>query len=106
MQWEGELPDPESFSKYPDYVQAALVKWGDARTVRESDRLDRIVDDTSKSVTREQWMTFGLNVLFAILTFLAFIFTGSWVSFGLMAVPAITIAVNVRNNKGEREHRG
>lgn len=105
MQWEGELPDPESFSKYPDYVQEALVKWGDVRTVRESERLDKIVDSTSKSVAREQWMTFGLNMLFALLTFAAFLCTGSWVSFGLMAVPAITIAVNVRNRENERERK-
>ena len=98
-QWSGELPAPESFLKYPEYAQRAMVSWNDARTIEESKRLDRIVDSSIKSVTREQWLTFALNVVFSGLTFAAFVTTGSWVSFGFMAVPAITIAVNFKNSK-------
>lgn len=102
-QWSGELPAPESFLKYPEYAQRAMVSWNDARTIEESKRLDRIVDASIKSVTREQWLTFALNFVFSVLTFAAFVTTGSWVSFGFMAVPAITIAVNFKNSKKKDE---
>lgn len=102
-QWSGELPDPDSFSRYPEYAQRAMVDWNNARTIDESNRLDKIVDASTKGAAREQWLTFVLNLSFAAMTLIAFVITGDVVSFGFMAVPAISIFVNVKRRKRDDE---
>lgn len=80
-----------------------MVDWNNARTIDESNRLDKIVDASTKCVAREQWFTFVLNLSFAAMTLVAFVMTGNVVSFGFMAVPAISIFVNVRKRKMDDE---
>lgn len=107
--WAGLLPDPDSFSKYPEEVQRAMVAWNDAQIIDASKRLDRFADAAVSSIERDSVLTFSLNLVFAILSFIAFIVTGSVWSYGLLAIPGVSIAVNVigdRRKKSISEDEG
>ena len=103
-EWVGDLPDSDSFAKYPDYAAQAIVAWGNARIIDESERLNRLVDASIESVKREQRMNFMLNALFAILSFIAFVVTGSLWSFSLMAVPVVSVVVNIKDKDKESDN--
>lgn len=98
-QWQGELPDPDSYNKYPDFAQHAMVDWNNARTVDESKRLTMLAESIKKGVVRDQWLSFALNVSFALMSFAALLATGSALSFGFLAIPAVSVAVNIVNDK-------
>lgn len=101
--WAGLLPDPDSFAKYPEYVQRSMVAWNDAQILDDSKRMDRLVDTAAKTVSREGVFTFVLNLVFALLAFAGFIITGSMASYGMLAIPGISIAVNVAQKSRERK---
>lgn len=92
--WSGLLPDPESYSMYPKHVQDKMVAWNDAKILDESKRLDKLVDSSIKQANRENLFSFALNFLFAALAFVSFLATSSPASFGFLAVPGVTIAIN------------
>lgn len=94
-QWVGLLPDPDSFNRYPERAQDKMISWNDAQILDESKRNDRLTDAQIKFKGRGQAMTFLLNALFAVLSFAAFVITRDPASFTLLAVPGVTIAVNV-----------
>ena len=87
--WSGLLPDPDSFSKYPQHVQDSMVAWNNAKILDESKRLDKLVDAGIKQVSRENVFSFVLNAGFAIVSLIAFIATRDPASFGFLAVPGI-----------------
>ena len=101
--WAGLLPDPDSFAKYPEYVQRSMVAWNDAQILDDSKRMDRLVDTAAKTVSREGVFTFVLNLVFALLAFAGFLITGSMASYGMLAIPGISIAVNVAQKNRERK---
>ena len=104
--WSGMLPDPGSFSQYPDYAQRQMVAWNDARILDESKRHDKITDAAISQANKGQWLSFVLNALFAVLSFAAFIVTGSIVSFGFLAIPGISVVFNiVQNSKDKKESK-
>lgn len=92
--WSGLLPDPDSFSKYPQDVQDSMVAWNNAKILDESKRLDKLVDAGIKQVSRENIFSFILNLGFAILSAVTFILTGNLVSFGFLAIPSVSIVFN------------
>lgn len=98
-QWQGELPDPDSYNKYPDFAQHAMVEWNNARTVDESKRLTMLAESIKKGVVRDQWLSFILNTSFALMSFISLLVTGSALSFGFLAIPAVSVAVNIVNDK-------
>lgn len=103
-EWSGLLPNPESFARYPEYAQRAMVEWNNANTIGGSKRMDKIVDSAIKEVHRDTTFSFVLNLVFAIATLIAFVLTGSAWSYGMLAVPGISIAINLaKEKKGDRE---
>lgn len=71
-----------------------MVAWNDARILDESRRLDRIVDAGIKQSRVDGICSFLLNAGFAVMSMAAFIMTGNPASFGFLAVPTITVAIN------------
>ena len=105
--WSGLLPDPDSFSKYPQHVQDSMVAWNNAKIIDESKRLDKLVDAGIKQVNRENVFSFILNAGFAIISLIAFVATRDPASFGFLAVPGISIVFNgfsiLRKEKSDSE---
>ncbi len=93
--WSGILPDPGSFSAYPEWVQHKMTDWNDAKIIDESRRLDKMTEAAISHIRLESVLTFLINAIFAVIAFLAFIWTLDPASFGLLSVPGITIAVNL-----------
>lgn len=103
-EWAGLLPDPESFSQYPEYAQRAMVEWNNANIIDGSKRMDRIVDSAISAVRRDAFFSFVLNLVFAISAVVAFILTGNAWSYGMLAVPGISIAINyVKDKKSNKD---
>lgn len=104
--WSGPLPSPDVLSLYPDEIQDKIVAWSDTQIMGAARRADYIaeteriaIEGDKASKTRSQWMSFGINIAFLAAAFLSFVFTnGNVASFGFLAVPGITIAVNVVNS--------
>jgi len=94
--WEGMLPDPVSFSQYPDFAQKQMIAWNDARIIDESKRLDKVYDAFIRQKSRGQWMSFAINFLFILATFVSFVvLNGDPRAFGFLAVPGVSIVFNV-----------
>lgn len=106
-QWSGELPHPEVFAAYPEYVQRAMVEWNNARVIDESKRLDRIVDAAVVDGRRRAWITFLISSVSMIASSIAFVITGSVLALSPLSVPTVTIAVNIaksiRDGKDDSE---
>lgn len=102
-QWSGILPDPESFKQYPKDVQEHMVAWNDAQILDESKRLDKFADAAVKNVRVDSILNFILNLSFAVGSFAAFIITGNVWSYGMLAIPGISIAVNLVNHHRARK---
>ena len=100
--WSGLLPDPDSFNRYDKSVQDKMVAWNDAKILDESKRLDKIVEATIEQSRKQMKYTLLLNVFFASLSFVAFVMTGSALSFSFLAVPGISIVVNFFKEKSEK----
>lgn len=92
--WSGLLPDPESFLQYPESVQERMMSWNDAKIIDESKRLDKLVDADIRQSSVDSLMSFLINIVFALISFLAFVITGNPASFGFLAVPGVSIAIN------------
>lgn len=104
--WQGMLPDPSSFAQYPEYAQRQMVAWNDTKLADESKRLDRIADAAISQANRGQWLSFALNAVFAVASFVAFILTGDAAAFGFLAIPGISVVFNiVKDNKSEKDGR-
>lgn len=105
--WSGLLPDPESFLKYPKPVQDSMVAWNDAKIIDESRRQDKIVEAGIKEARRENTFSFVLNAGFAVISLIAFLATKDPASFGFLAVPGVSIAINgvniLRKGKGKSD---
>lgn len=110
--WSGLLPDPDSFDRYRPDVQDHMLAWNDAKILDESKRLDKLVDANIAQTRRDGTMSFIVNLSFAAIAFLSFIITKDPASFGFLAVPGLTIAINSvdilrrgsdRPERGERE---
>lgn len=80
-----------------------MVAWNDAQIIDASKRLDKFADAAIKNVRLETVLTFILNFGFASGSFAAFIITGNLWSYGLLAIPGITIAVNLISNRRKRK---
>lgn len=100
--WSGLLPRPETFKEYPERVQEKMIAWNDAQILDESKRSDKL---TNAFVSQKKWgqiLTFTLNLVFVAFAFIAFMITLNPAAFGFLAVPGITIAVNViRERRGD-----
>lgn len=100
--WSGLLPDPDSFGRYPEDVQKHIVAWNDAQILDESKRNDKLVEAFIKDKRRGVVVSFLINFLFLAAAFVSFIFTHDPASFGFLAVPGVTIAINViKENRDE-----
>lgn len=93
--WSGLLPDPESFSKYPDFAQRKMIDWNDAQIIDESKRNDKIIEAAIKQLKWGQILSFLVNVLSIAAAFWCFNTTGNAASFGFLAVPGAAIVVNI-----------
>lgn len=101
QRWQGLLPDPESFAGYPEYVQKQMVAWNDAQIIDESKRNDRITDAVISQRKWSQILSFAINVVFVGVTLTSFLITGDPASFGFLAIPGVTIAINVWQDRKE-----
>lgn len=103
--WSGILPDPDSFAKYPDYVQKRMVEWNDAQIIDESRRNDRIVDAAIRQTKWGQILSASINGISVLAAFISYMVTRDGASFGFLAVPGITIAVNIVLGVKKRKNR-
>lgn len=103
--YSGMLPKPEDFNKYPVNVQERMCRWNDAFTIDESKRQDRLVDAEIDQARKGMWISgalFALAMLFGLVCFLA---TGSQWSFGFLAVPVVSMIVNLFEPIASRSSR-
>lgn len=94
-EWVGLLPDPKSFSKYPEEARARMLAWNDAQITQKADRDDMLAKSECESTTRGQWLSFALNALFVAASLASFIVTRDPASFGFLGVPLVTAGVNI-----------
>lgn len=102
QQWRGLLPDPESFAGYPEYVQKQMVAWNDVQIIDESKRNDRITDAVISTRKWSQVLSFVINIVFVGVTFVSFLITNNPASFGFLAIPGVTIAINVWQDQKDK----
>ena len=103
--YSGMLPKPDDFNKYPINVQERMCRWNDAFTIDESKRQDRLVDAEIEQARKGMWiscMLFALAMLFCLVCFLI---TGSQWSFGFLAVPVVSMIVNLFEPIASRSSR-
>lgn len=80
-----------------------MLAWNDVQVnggaeramyIAETERVS--VREEARATTRNQWLSTIVNVAFLGCSFAAFVMTdGSPMSFGFLAVPGVTVAVNV-----------
>ncbi|HAM14584.1 MAG TPA: hypothetical protein DCP91_01695 [Eggerthellaceae bacterium] len=94
--WEGLLPAPESFNQYSGKAQDHIIAWNDAQILDESKRLDKLTDAAISSSKASLYTSFVINLVFAVLSFVAFAATdGNPASFGFLAVPGVSVIFNI-----------
>lgn len=79
-----------------------MVAWNDAQILDESKRNDKLTDAFISQKKVGQWLTFLINGIFTLVTFVAFLITRDPASFGFLAIPGVTIAINVWQSKHDR----
>ena len=105
-EWQGLLPPPEQFAKYPGDVQHKIVEWNDAMIVDTSRRANLLAKAEVRNKTRSHWLNFIVNVLFISGSLVSFIATGNPAALGFLAIPGITVAVNVYRSRGRDSDEG
>lgn len=100
-QWVGLLPSPDQFMQYPEDVRKQMVAWNDAQIIDSSKRDDRLTESFTKSVTRNQWFSFLINIVFTGCAFAGFIFTSDPAAFGFLAIPGINVAFNIWKSRND-----
>ncbi|MCI1902033.1 MAG: hypothetical protein LKI93_04810 [Bifidobacteriaceae bacterium] len=106
--YSGMLPRPEDFKKYPKEVQERMCRWNDAFTIDESRRQDSLVENEISQSHTSMWITSVLFLVTLVLSFIAFLVTSSPWSFGFLAVPVVSMIVNLAQpvfSKSSREGR-
>ena len=97
--WSGLLPRPDDFMQYPDDARKSIVLWNNAMILDESARADRLTDAAIKQSKVELILNFVVNVVFALASLVAFVVTGDVLSFGFLAIPAVSIVINLYREK-------
>lgn len=100
-EWHGLLPPPDEYNKYPEDAKRRMLAWNDAQIVDGAKRNDKLANAEIKQGAREQWLSFILNALFIAAAFFAFVITGNAASLSFLAVPGVTVAVNIYRRKGK-----
>lgn len=103
--YSGMLPKPDDFNKYPSEVQERMCRWNDAFTTDESDRQDRLVDAEIAQAHKGMWISGVLFMLAMLFTLVAFLVTESQWSFGFLAVPVVSMIVNLFEPIASRSSR-
>lgn len=98
-EWSGLLPPPSEYNEYDIETRENIRAWNDAQIIDASRRSDKIADAEIRQGSRDQWLSFVLNVLFVSATFGSFLVTRDPASFGFLAIPTVTLAVNVYNRR-------
>ena len=104
--YSGMLPAPEYFAAYRPDVQERICRWNDAFTIDESKRQDKLVDNEIKQQRAASIMTFMLILVFAVLSFGAFIVTRDPNSFWLLSVPVVNVIGNLIKPAFSKSSRG
>lgn len=100
-QWSGLLPSPDVFDQYPEETKASIISWNNALIIDESRRADKLTDAAISQSRAELYLNFAVNVVFTVSSLVAFVATGDAASFGFLAIPAVTVAVNIYRRKKE-----
>ena len=100
-EWQGLLPPPNDYNRYPEDAKKRMLAWNDAQIVDGAKRNDKLANAEIKQGAREQWLSFILNALFISAAFFAFVITGNAASLSFLAVPGVTVAVNIYRRKGK-----
>ena len=94
-EWSGLLPPPSEYNRYPEDARRKMLEWNDAQILDASRRNDGLARGEIAQGRREQWFSFILNIAFLGAAFFSFAMTQNAASFGFLAVPGVTIAVNL-----------
>ena len=109
-EWSGLLPDPDSFARYPRFVQEKMIAWNDAQILDESSRSDRLTLAAISQAKASLFLSGAIQIFSLLAAFIAFIITESSLSFGFLTVPVATIVINVaikvRRGRRKRKRRG
>ena len=94
-QWVGLLPDPATFSQYPQKVQESILSWNNATILDGSERETKMVDSFIRHRKWAQIFSFLINMGIPIAGMVAFVMTGEHACLTSIGVPVISIGVNV-----------
>lgn len=100
--FSGALPPPDIYYAYEPEDRERMCRWNDSGTVDESRRQDEIVAAEIKQGARSQLFSFVLNMSFLAASFASFVLTQNPASFGFLAVPGLTVAVNFHRGRGKK----
>lgn len=93
--YTGMLPRPKDFIQYPEDTRERMCLWQDAFTIDESRRQDKLVKAEVLQSLLSLIITSLLFFTAFILSFVAFLNTHSPWSFGFLALPAVSMLVNL-----------
>lgn len=103
--YSGMLPKPDDFNEYPAEVQERMCRWNDAFTTDESNRQDRLVDAEIAQARKGMWISGALFMIAMLFALVAFLVTESQWSFGFLAVPVVSMIVNLFEPIASRSSR-
>ena len=104
-QWVGLLPDPATFSQYPQKVQESILSWNNATILDGSERETKMVDSFIRHRKWAQIFSFLINMGTPIAGMVAFVMTGEHACLTSIGVPVISIGVNVWKDKQEEKDK-
>lgn len=93
--YSGMLPKPDDFNKYPLGVQERMCRWSDAFTSDESERQNQLVAAEITQAYRGMWVSASLFMFAMVFSLVAYLVTVSPWSFGFLAVPVVSMIVNL-----------
>ncbi|MBW3094987.1 hypothetical protein KIH75_06500 [Bifidobacterium sp. 64T4] len=103
--YSGALPKPDDFNKYPVDVQERMCRWNDAFTTDESERQNLLVEAEIDQARKGMWISGALFLIAMLFSLIAYITTMSPWSFGFLAVPVVSMIVNLFEPVSSRSSR-
>lgn len=109
----GPIPNSAEFNAYPSYVQNKIIEWHDceikAFCSEESERQNRLVDAEIRTQTRNQWLSFIVDLVLILTPIVAFCITNNpkvfwaYTILGASIIGNVIININSKIKKNKTE---
>lgn len=94
--WDGLLPDPDSFNKYSTDIQNILIEWNDIKIRTEIENSDFLAKEYVRNSKETRYFNLIIYLSTLIVTAVCYVFSGfNPLAFSFLSVPAINIGINV-----------